>query len=75
MGGRLLFPSFPNKRLLPMSLTVLGVAGIGAGLVLGDTTLLTVGALGLGGVGAGYVLSRLVLGAPGDDPADDTRPE
>lgn len=75
MGGRLLFPVFPNKRLLPVGLTVLGVAGIGAGLVLDDTTLLTVGVLGLGGVGAGYVLSRLVLGDPADDPAGDIRPE
>lgn len=66
-----MFPAFPNRRLLPWGLTGLGVLGIGAGLILDDGTLLTVGALGLGGVGAGYALSRLVLGAEPEDPGED----
>ncbi|MCA9864315.1 MAG: hypothetical protein KC432_14880 [Thermomicrobiales bacterium] len=62
MAGRLLFPAFPNKRVLPWVLAGLGVAGVGAGFLLDDSTLITVGTLALGGVGAGYGLSRIVLG-------------
>lgn len=63
MAGRLMFPAFPNRRVLPWALTGLGVLGIGAGLIMDDGTLMTIGALGLGGAVAGYALSRLVLGA------------
>ena len=66
-----MFPAFPNRRVLPWGLTVLSVAGIGVGLVVDDTTLLTVGMLALGGVGAGYLLSRLVLGADPEEPEND----
>lgn len=66
-----MFPAFPNRRVLPWGLTGLGVAGVGSGLLLRDTTLLTVGALGLGGVAAGYALSRLVLGAEPEEPGDE----
>ena len=62
MAGRLLFPAFPGNRALPWVLSGLGVAGLGAGLILDDATLATVGALALGGVGAGYGLTRIVLG-------------
>ena len=71
MAGRLMFPAFPNRRILPWGLTVLGVTGIGVGLLMDDNTLLTVGALGLGGVGAGYALSRLVLGAEPEESGDE----
>ena len=71
MAGKLLFPAFPQTRLLPWALGGVATAVLITGIVTGDEPTLTVGIVGLGACVVAWPLSRLLLGSE----AEPDRPE
>ena len=61
MAGKLLFPAFPQKRALPWILGGISAAVIVTGLVIGDATMLTIGAIGAAGCVIAFPLSAFLL--------------
>jgi len=63
-AGRLLFPSFPQKQLLPWLLAAAGSALLAFGLVDGDNVTAVLGGAALAAALIAFPLARAVLGAP-----------
>lgn len=71
-GGRLLFPAFPQRRLLPWLLAGGGLAVLIYGLIEGDTVTAVLGGGALAAAVVAFPLARLVLGPPpGTDSAEE----